>query len=91
MRLGAFKLKPEEETKLEVPSGMSLLFKSPVKQSVATTLRSKETLASMAVQSSESERKRKASGSQEILKQEDSKKRRKSPERMLVFTTFFDF
>jgi hypothetical protein len=45
MKLGAFRLKSEEETKFEVPkNGMSLLFKattSPIKDSVAATIRAK--------------------------------------------------
>ena len=45
MKLGAFRLKSEEETKFEAPkNGMSLLFKatkSPIKDSVAATIRAK--------------------------------------------------
>merc|ERR1712129_676593 len=62
-------------------NGMSLLFKaktSPIKDSVAATIRAKETLASIAVHSLESEKKRKASGDHQI---HQTKKRRKSPER----------
>merc|ERR1712129_657309 len=82
MKLGAFRLKSEEETKFKAPkNGMSLLFKaktSPIKDSVAATIRAKETLASIAVHSLESEKKRKASGDHQI---HQTKKRRKSPER----------
>ena len=89
MKLGAFRLKSEEETKFDVPSnGMSLLFKankSPIKDSVAATLRAKETLASLAVQSSESEKKRKLF---DETHQKEPKKRKKSTDDNFDWTKY---
>lgn len=61
LKLGAFRLKAEDENE-----DFGSLFKAKIKnESVATTLRSKETLASIAVQSSEAERKRRKSNESE--------------------------
>ena len=48
VKLGAFRLKTDDDDKLDESNAVRI-FKSPKKESVATTLRSQETLASIAV------------------------------------------